>query len=177
MGREKRRQVVSHLEQRWEQVSPQPPPSCSVASAGAMWGHAEKPRAMVPRVVKSCSEAGPGHGVVLAGSGRVLERKAGPTLAESQRPSLGNTPQFPGTWERLQRYFRVSSWLCAADSVSSLTSCNSLKWGTVKAPIWEAPSLEGRVAGRHESSLLFLGLGNTYHGPPGNVKARGFARG
>lgn len=126
MGREKRRQVVSHLEQRWE-VSPQPPPSHSAASAGAGGRgggggvHIEEPRVMGPGRggggVKSHGEAGSGPGVALAGSGGVLERKAGPSLAQSQRLSLGNTRQFPGTWERLKRYFQVSSWLHTADSV------------------------------------------------------------
>ena len=38
------------------------------------------------------------------------------------QPALGNTHQFPENWRKPWSYFQVSSWLCTADSVLSLTS-------------------------------------------------------
>lgn len=143
MGREKLRQVVRHLEQRWERVSPHLPfHSAGICRCRDPRGHMEESGVVGPGVVKSHTEAGSRRGVTFAGLAGVLEWKTGPSLAQSQRLSLRSTRQFPGTRERFRRDLRVSSWPCTADSVSSLTSCNLLKGGTVKAPIWEPLLLE-----------------------------------
>lgn len=142
MGREKLRQVVSHLEQRGEQVSPKPPfPLCQHLQLPLCTGPHRKATVGGPRASET-----PQSKLTQAWGGFA---GLGPSLTHSQRLSLGTTCQFPGNWKRLWRFFRVSSWLCVTDSMSSLTFCNLLKWGTVKAACevaataWKTHSLKG----------------------------------
>lgn len=55
-------------------------------------------------------------------------------LAHSQGLVLETLVNFQEIGKGLGDIFQVSSWLCTADSLSSLPSCNLLKWGTAKAP-------------------------------------------